>query len=137
MTANEAKDILQAGGYTLVIWNNGLHTFNGRGISDLYRIYKFEKELLHGAIVADKIIGKGAAALMALGDISEVITDVISFSALSLLEVCGISVSFQKAVPNIINRKGERICPVEQLCAECQTPKGCLPFIERFMSDKN
>lgn len=137
MTSENLMEILHSGGYSLVIQNNGLHTYTGRGISDLCKIYRQEKELLHGASVADKIVGKGAAALMALGDVSEVITDVISSSALSLLEVCGVSVSYQKVVPNIINRRGDGICPVEELCMQCRTPEECLPFIERFMSDRN
>lgn len=130
-------EILRSGGYSLVIQNDGLHTYTGRGVSDLYKIYSREKELLQGASVADKIVGKGAAALMALGGVSEVITDVISSSALSLLDTCGVSVRFQKEVPAIINRKGDGICPVEELCKDCRTPEECLPLIERFMSDKN
>ena len=129
-------EILRSGGYSLVIWNNGIHTFTGRGVSDLYRIYTGEKELLHGAVVADKIIGKGAAALMALGKVSEIFTDTISAPALSLLKDCGIPVSFQTVVPNIINRRGDGLCPVETLCLECVTPAECLPLIERFMTEK-
>lgn len=137
MTAENLMDILHSGGYSLVIRNNGIHTYKGRGISDLYKIYRQEKDLLNGASLADKIVGKGAAALMALGNVSEVITDVISSSALSLLEVSGISVRFQNVVPNIINHRGDGICPVEVLCMECRTAEECLLFIERFMSDKN
>lgn len=137
MTAERLMEILRSGGYSLVIQNDGLHTYTGRGVSDLYKIYSREKELLQGASVADKIVGKGAAALMALGGVSEVITDVISSSALSLLDTCGVSVRFQKEVPAIINRKGDGICPVEELCKDCRTPEECLPLIERFMSDKN
>ena len=137
MNAKNLMDILHSGRYSLIINNKELHAYTGRGISDLYKIYNQDKELLHGASVADKIVGKGAAALMALGYVSEVITDVVSSSALSLLVVRGISVSFQKVVPNIINRKGDGICPVEERCMECRTPEVCLPFIERFMSDNN
>lgn len=137
MTAERLMEILRSGGYSLVIQNDGLHTYTGRGVSDLYKIYSREKELLQGASVADKIVGKGAAALMALGGVSEVITDAISSSALSLLDTCGVSVRFQKEVPAIINRKGDGICPVEELCKDCRTPEECLPLIERFMSDKN
>ena len=137
MNAKNLMDILHSRRYSLIINNKELHAYTGRGISDLYKIYNQDKELLHGASVADKIVGKGAAALMALGYVSEVITDVVSSSALSLLVVRGISVSFQKVVPNIINRKGDGICPVEERCMECRTPEECLPFIERFMSDNN
>lgn len=136
MNEESVMEILHSGGYSLVIWNNGIHTFTGRGVSDLYRIYTGEKELLDGAVVADKIIGKGAAALMALGKVSEIFTDTISAPALSLLKDCSIPVSFQTVVPNIINRRGDGLCPVETLCLECVTPAECLPLIEQFMKGK-
>lgn len=137
MTANELLGTLHEGEYTLVIWKCGVHTFSGHGISDLYHIYRHREELLNGALVADKIIGKGAAALMALGNVKAVTTDIISSSALSLLKNCGITVSYRKIVPNIINRQKNGICPVEQLCINSETPSECLPLIEQFMSDKN
>ena len=137
MTTQNLMDILHSGNYSLVVLNNGLHTYSGRGIADLYHLYMHHRELLHGASVADKIVGKGAAALMALGGVADVTTDVISTPALSLLEGCGIPVSYSKVVANIINRKGDGICPVEHLCSECNTPAECLPLIEQFMSDKN
>lgn len=67
MNAKNLMDILHSGRYSLIINNKELHAYTGRGISDLYKIYNQDKELLHGASVADKIVGKGAAALMALG----------------------------------------------------------------------
>lgn len=137
MTKEQVMDILQTGAYSLVICNNGLHTFNGHGISDLYHIYMHRTELLNGAIVADKIIGKGAATLLALGNVCEIITDVISTPALSMLKDRGISVSCRTVVQNIVNRQKDGICPVEQLCMKCITPEECMPLIEHFMSDKN
>lgn len=137
MTTENLMEILHSGGYSLVVWNGGTHTFIGRGVADLYEFYTQQRALLHSALIADKVIGKGAASLMALGGVKEVATDVISASALSLLKEAGIPVSFRNVVPNIINRKGDGICPVEQLCKDCTTPEECMPHIERFMSDKN
>lgn len=136
MNENKLINILHEGGYSLVISNHGLHTYKGRGIADLYRILRDDKQLLNGASVADKIIGKGAAALMALGNVAKVFTDTISSSALTLLRNQGIAVTFQLEVPNIINRKGTGICPVEELCLGCRSPEECLPLLARFMSDK-
>ena len=42
------------------------YTCNRRGVADLYEIYRTMPEVLEGATVADKVIGKGAAALLAL-----------------------------------------------------------------------
>ena len=43
--------------------------FHERGIKDLFRLLKTEREFLDGAFVADKVVGKGAAALMVLGGV--------------------------------------------------------------------
>lgn len=73
---------------------------------------------------------------MALGGVSELFAEVISAPARSMLDMCGISVGFGREVPNVINRKGDGICPVERLCLECTTPEECLPLIGKFMSSK-
>lgn len=130
---DELIDILISGGHSLVVWNEGVHTFDGRGVSDLFRLLENDPALLKGARIADKVIGKGAAALMVSGGVSEVYAGVISEGALSLFEKAGIGISFGKRVPHIINRKGDGICPVESLCADCETAEECLPRIRSFI----
>ena len=53
-----------------------------------------EPEFLKGALIADKVVGKGAAALMILGGIKELYTDIISTKALELLQKSDIKVEF-------------------------------------------
>ena len=100
--------------------------FRERGVKDLYR-------LLDGAFVADKVVGKGAAALMILGGVEELFADVVSRAALDLFAAAGKAVAYTVAVPHIINRADDGICPVERLCAEAQTAGECLPLIEGFI----
>ena len=95
---------------------------------------KKEPQLLDGAFVADKVVGKGAAALMILGGVEELFADVVSRAALDLLAAAGKAGAYTVAVPHIINRAGDGICPVEQLCAEAQTAEECLPLVEGFIS---
>ena len=108
-----------------------------RGVKDLFRILESEKHLLDGAFIADKVIGKGAAALMILGGVVEVYADVISRPALALLESAGVAVSFGSLTDNIINRAGTDICPVEKLCSRAGTAGECLPLIQKFISTIN
>ena len=103
--------------------------FRERGVKDLYRLLREEPQLLDGAFVADKVVGKGAAALMILGGVEELFADVVSRAALDLFAAAGKAV----AVPHIINRADDGICPVERLCAEAQTAGECLPLIEGFI----
>lgn len=107
--------------------------FRERGVKDLYRLLREEPQLLDGAFVADKVVGKGAAALMILGGVEELFADVVSRAALDLFAAAGKAVAYTVAVPHIINRADDGICPVERLCAEAQTAGEYLPLIEGFI----
>lgn len=129
-------EILHNGNHSLVVDNGVIHTFDGRGVSDLYHIYSMEPEILKDASLADKVVGKGAAVLMVLGGIRQVHADVISRPALSMLEANGIAITYSKLVNNIINRQGTGICPVETLCLDYITAEECFPKIKDFMYSK-
>ena len=43
-----------------------VRTFTQRGVADLYDLYQADSAFMKGAAIADKVIGKGAAALMVL-----------------------------------------------------------------------
>lgn len=90
-----------------------MRSFHQRGVSDLWRLLHEEPDLLRGAFIADKVVGKGAAALMAAGDVRGLYARTVSRPALDLLAEAGI--------------------PVEQLCADARTPEECLPRIAEFI----
>ena len=107
--------------------------FRERGVKDLYRLLREEPQLLDGAFVADKVVGKGAAAnrsraarLTTSAKSSSTPPRIISAAA-------GKAVAYTVAVPHIINRAGDGICPVERLCASAQTAGECLLLIEGFI----
>ncbi|MCM1140087.1 MAG: DUF1893 domain-containing protein [Muribaculum sp.] len=127
-------DILHSGNHSLVVDNGEIHTFDGRGVRDLYHIYTTAPQILKGASLADKVVGKGAAALMALGGVKQIHADVISRPALTMLESDGITVTYSILVDNIINRKGTGMCPVETLCFDCTTAEECYPKITQFLT---
>ena len=121
MTMRRLTEILHGGGWSLVVDNGAIRTFSGRGVSDLYGLLTREPETLRGASVADKVVGKGAAALMVLG--------------LGLFAAAGIRVVCREEVPHIVNRTRTGICPVERLCADCRTAGECLPRIGAFLEN--
>lgn len=131
----ELIDRLHEGDTTLVVANGEIRTFSRRGIADIYRLYCKEPVFLYGASVADKVVGKGAAALMALGGIKELYADIISIPALKLLEDAGVKVTHSMQVPQIWNRTHSGFCPIETLCMHADTPAQCLPLIEGFMNN--
>ena len=128
-------EILHENKCSCVIYNHEKVTFcHEKGVKDLFRILKTDPDILNGAMIADKVIGKGAAALMILGGVKGVYADVISRPALELFSSVDVCVDYGICVPYIINRDGTDICPVEKLCMECKTAEECLPLIEGFMS---
>ena len=54
-------DLLHDGGHSLVVANGDIYTFDGRGVSDLFRLLKENSGFMHGASIADKVVGKAAA----------------------------------------------------------------------------
>ncbi len=126
-------DILHDGRHSLVVANGNIRTFDGRGVSDLFRLLEEDSVLLRGASVADKVVGKAAASLIALAKIKEIYADVISQPAFDLLKNNGINVMYEKVVPHIINRAGTGLCPLEARCMKCGTPEECFIVIRTFL----
>lgn len=89
---------------------------------------------MKGAAIADKVIGKGAAALMVLGGFKTVYADIISTPALALLCEAGIETTFAQEVPHIINRDKTGWCPLETACMELNTVEEMYPVIQNFIS---
>ena len=127
--------LLHTGGYSCVIKKNTeIRTFTQRGVADLYDLYQTDASFMLGASVADKVIGKGAAALMVLGGIKQVYADVISTPALEVLQQAGVSVSFSKEVPHIINRNKTGWCPLETACDKIKSVQEMFPVIRDFIT---
>lgn len=115
---------------------NGAETriFRERGVKDLFRLLETDATFLSGACVADKVVGKGAAALMVLGGVRGVYAEVVSSPALGLFAAAHIPVEYGLEVPHIINRAKTGWCPVETLCRDCRTAGECLPLIRGFIA---
>ena len=127
-------DRLHAEGCSCVIHNNDhIHLFHKRGVQDLHQLLRTSPDTLRGAMIADKVVGKGAAVLMTAGGVRWVYADVISQSALEFLLTHNIEAEYGRVVPNIINRAGTDICPVEKLCMQCEDIEDALMLIDEFI----
>jgi Domain of unknown function (DUF1893). len=94
--------LLHDGNYSCVVENfEEIYTFSQQGIADLYNMVKNKPGFLKGASVADKVIGKAAAALLILGGVKELYANVVSLSALVFLREAGIETDFGRVVPFI------------------------------------
>lgn len=133
------KKMLHEGNHSLVIRTNTdeIFTFDGRGISDLLQLLHESPDLLGGAQVADKVVGKAAAALMILGGIKAIFADTISETALQLFASAApeVDVTYNNKVEYIINRTKTGWCPMELACKDATTPKECLGNIKAKLGE--
>ena len=108
---------LHRGGWSCVVSSaeGVVRSFTNRGVADLYGLYRAEPTFACGGMLADKVIGRGAAALAVALGVVWVYADVVSRPALELLRNNGVEVLYGELADNIINRRGDDICPVERL----------------------
>lgn len=131
-----AKSLLKSTDSTLcVVSGDDVFTSQERGVKPLLFLLKEKKELLKGASVADKVIGKAAALLMVLGEIKEVHTLIISEPAIKVFEKHNIPCFYDKKVDRIVNRTGGGLCPMESLCLDIDDPLEALTRIIEKISN--
>lgn len=111
-----------------------LKEFCRQGVADLFQLLTSEPAFLQGATMADRVVGRGAALLMVKGGVKEVFTFVLSQPALDVLRQAGITVTYDTLQPNIINRTGTDICPVEKLTADTADPDEAFRRIGEFLN---
>ena len=129
---NELINILHAEGLTLVVRskNGEIHRFTQRGVKDLLTLVSERPEVLKDALVADKAVGKAAAACMAVGSVKHVHADVMSEPALALLQSHEVRTNYGTLVDHIINRTGDDWCPMERLSYDIDDPTAIINKIK-------
>jgi hypothetical protein len=130
-----AKEHLTRNNLTLTVVRNGevLLELTDRGIRGLFNAFFAPGEPLRDSFVADKIVGKGAAFLMAASGIAGLYTNVISRGAVEVLEAHNVQFEYQKLCDNILNRNKTGLCPVEQLCIHIIKPEEAISAISGFL----
>lgn len=109
-------------GHSVAVCRAGeVMTRDGRGIAPLLAIVSEESDL-RGASVADLIVGKAAALLMARAGVSEVYAEVMSEAGERTLSEHDIPHSCGLLVPYIIDRTGKDVCPMERAVADVSDP---------------
>ena len=124
-------DMLNEQGLSLLVYNNdSLTTHANRGVQDLLQLLSEQPERLNGAVVADKIIGKAAAAIMATGGVREVHTNIICTPAKQLFEQQGVLVFATEEVPMILNRDRSSMCPIDTQIADIESIEECVDILQ-------
>ncbi len=110
-----AKDLLKKENATFVAVNGEkIFISHSRGVAPIIEIIDSDAELLFGASVADKVIGKAAAMLFSKYKIKEIHALLVSEKALEYLDKKSISVTYDDVVAHIINRDKTDMCPMEK-----------------------
>lgn len=137
MILNKAKELLVSGGYTCVLTDGtDVYTSEFRGVKPLVQ-FLVNGTVPSGFSAADKVVGKATAYLYVLLKVKELYSQVISEPALAVLEANGIHAEYGQRVPNIINRKGDGICPFEMAVMEITDPAMAYEAILSKMQEMN
>ena len=127
--------LLHSGKFSCVIRKgDAVRTFTQHGVADLFHLLTTDAPFLLGSSIADKVVGKGAAALMVKGGVAQVYADVISAPALALLQEQGIAVSYARVVESIRNRAETDMCPVEKRCLPLENIDEMVSEIRDFLT---
>ena len=130
-------NMLNANNQSLLVLNNdSLSFYNGRGVSDLLQLLSEDADCLNGAIVADKMVGKAAATLMVAAKVREVHTNLICTPAIEVFQAAGIPVFFTEEVPQILNKDRSGQCPIDALLNEAESVEECVAILNKKIKIK-
>ncbi|MGM9869416.1 MAG: DUF1893 domain-containing protein [Sodaliphilus sp.] len=121
-------DILNREQCSLVVRHGGQIIIGSKpGVRDLEHLLKHQPELLKGAMVADKVVGKAAAALMVVGGVAQVYAEVLSQKAVPFLREAQIPFTYGTLVDAI--QEGAGRCPLEAITAPAFTPNQAVELL--------
>lgn len=135
---NRYLEELKKTGLSLIIYRGEEVIFSSTSIGMkplLEAIETLGVEILRGAIVADKVVGRAAALLIVYMDAAEVHAGVVSATAVEVLRSHGLKYYFGWEVQSIKSRDGVIICPFERLVQEVSDPEEAYNRIKAKMSE--
>ena len=128
-------EILRREKCSLVVKNHGIvTTYSKPGVRDLEYLLDHDPEMLHGATIADKVIGKAAAAMVVVGGVKELYAEVMSKKAIPFLDDAGIIYTYGTLV-DTIKEEGER-CQLEKITAPATTPEETVALLRTHFEEK-
>jgi hypothetical protein len=112
----KAKQLLVKEKISLVIVKKEKELFksNSSGIDGLLQAIEHLRDQMHGAAVADRVVGRAAALLLVFSQVSKVYAATLSKEGLKVFEKADIPVKHTKLVPLILNQTGDDTCPFER-----------------------
>lgn len=128
-------EILRREKCSLVVKNHGIvTTYSKPGVRDLEHLLDHDPEMLDGATIADKVIGKAAAAMVVVGGVKVLYAEVMSKRAIPFLEEAGIAYTYGTLV-DTIKEEGDR-CQLEKISAPATTPEETVDLLRTHFEEK-
>lgn len=128
-------EILRREKCSLVVKNHDVvSTYSKPGVRDLEYLLDHDPEMLHDATIADKVIGKAAAAMVVVGGVKELYAEVMSKRAIPFLEEAGIAYTYGTLV-DTIKEEGDR-CQLEKITAPATTPEETVALLRTHFEEK-
>ena len=130
-----AVEAVDGGSACCVVVKDGVtvSVSTARGIRPVLDAY--DKGILSDAFVADKIIGRAAAMIMALGGVRSCYGATVSRGALVIFERYGVSVKYGVLTERIINRSGTGPCPMEDAVEGIDDPARALLAVRERLAE--
>lgn len=130
-----AAELLAAEGWSLVVVRHGRLLFKSRlpGIGPL--LDALDNHVLAGSAVADKVVGRAAAMVVAEGRVTAVKAAVMSEGAASVLAEHGILYCADSITGQILNQERTDACPLEALTATTVVPAKGVESLRRLLRE--
>lgn len=137
MLLNKLIDILHKQNCSLVLEDTqgNIRLCWKQGVRDLEDLLNNEPDTLRCAIIADKVVGKAAAGMMAFGGVTEVYAEVLSKKAIPLLDANDISYSYGVLVDHIIIKDGDTRCHLERIVEPAQSAAETVGLLRRHFEE--
>ena len=130
-----AKAMLSEGKYTCVLCLDDMtFTSTANGIKPL-NWWLRDGCRFEGFSAADRVIGRAAAFLYVLLGVKEVYADILSESAIGVLDQNDIKWSYGRLVKNILNRTGDDLCPMEKIALGHNDPDEAYTALKKKIAE--
>ncbi len=130
-----AKQTFLSGVLAFVLVKDGvvLRTGTREGVAELLESVEALGDAIHGASLADKIVGKAVAMVVRSAGIQAVYSPLVSQAACDALAADQITLEFDRQVPLILNKRNDGPCPMERLTLPIHEPQLAVSALKEFV----
>ena len=121
--------------FAAVLSDGILITSEKKGIAPMMALLEEDKDILKGAYVADRVIGRAAALLMEKAGVAAAFGELVSSHALKAFGKSGIPFTYGKEADYIINRTKTGMCPMEQTVLDIEDAEEAYEALRKKLAE--